>query len=300
MSTILVGPTGFLGESFLRLNPNIISVGRKEPVNPSIQHIKINSDFDFSPLDELNVDNAIFLIGSSDHKILNQHPTIAFEKNVLPLSRFLHYMSTRKKPPHKILTFTTMLQYDSEKMKLPCDETQPIKAHINNYVLSKVTAEQISKMYRKFFEIIDIRLSNVYGPTHLRRPDLIPSLIHSILDKSTTKVWTKKPLRDFVFVDDVVNIVMKLLKTDYSGPINVGSGKSESVKNICDILEKLCGVKIFSEEREVSGHMEYYHDLSLLNSLVKFCPTPINKGLKKTYDYMYSIEREENPTMLGS
>ena len=299
MSIILVGPTGFLGESFLRVRPNIVAVGRRNSFNPPFRHININSTFDFSPLDKENIEYAIFLIGSSDHNILNNHPTIAFEMNVFPLSRFLHYMSLRKKPPKKIVTFTTMLQYDSDKMKLPCDENQPIKPYVNNYVLSKVTAEQISKIYRKFFDIIDIRLSNVYGPTHLRRPDLIPSLMHSILDNERTKVWTKKPSRDFVYVDDVIEAVMGLLNTDFSGPINIGSGKSESVNYVCEILEELCDVKIYSEDRKVSGHMKYYHDLTLLKNLVKYSPTPLYEGLKTTFEYMSKIKREDNLTKFG-
>ena len=88
--TILIGPTGFLGPAFLKMDPSILAVGRS-PLSSNLtnEFVEISSELDFSPLDNLDYENVIFLIGSSDHKILNAHPTMAFEKNVLALSSFL-------------------------------------------------------------------------------------------------------------------------------------------------------------------------------------------------------------------
>ena len=91
----LVWPTGFLGESFCRLNSDLVSVGRAQPFNSTHRHIELGSDFDFSVLDHELLENIIFLIGSSDHEVINNHPTLAFEMNVLPLAKFLFYCSQR-------------------------------------------------------------------------------------------------------------------------------------------------------------------------------------------------------------
>ena len=180
-----------------------------------------------------------------------------------------------------------MLQYDTTKMNIPCNEKQPINPFLNNYVLSKVMAEQVSQLYRKIFNIIDIRLSNVYGPTHLIRPDLIPTILYQIFSENkTVSVWTKKPVRDFVYVKDVVDAIMLLLNTDFSGPINVGSGIGRSVGEVCDIIENLCHKKILTDDIPVTGHMKYVHDLTLLNSLIPYNPTDLEKGLRDTVDYM--------------
>lgn len=291
-STILIGPTGFLGENFLRLYPEITSVGRNTPVNKAHRHIQINSEFNFEVLDNMNFENVIFLIGSSDHHLINNHPTLAFEKNVFPLSKFLFYCKNRTKKPKKILTFTTMLQYDSEKIIIPCNEDQPIKPHTNNYILSKVMAENISKTYRSFFEIIDIRLSNVYGPTHLKRPDLIPTIFNTILDGKKMYVWTKKPIRDFIYVDDLIQSVFHLLNTNYSGPINIGSGIGRSVSDVCDIIEKLTESKIYSKKLKVQGHMKFIQDLTLLKSLIPFKATSLEKGLEKTFKMMMLLKNK--------
>ena len=79
--TILIGPTGFMGPSFLEKDPSITAVGRsKLPNHLDNDFFYIKDDTDFSRLNSLEFDNVIFLIGSSDHHILNNHPTLAIEK----------------------------------------------------------------------------------------------------------------------------------------------------------------------------------------------------------------------------
>jgi len=288
--TILIGPSGFLGYSFLKLNPEIVAVGRTKPKYLDNEFIHINDDNDFDSLKDLHFENVIFLIGSSEHKILNSSSVLALEKNVLPLAKFLFFLKKYNIKVNKIITFTTMLQYDLDGVELPCNESCPRNPNANNYVFSKYVAEMISEQYRPYFSIIDIRISNVYGPFYSPRPDLIPSLIEKILTNEELSVWSKKPKRDFIFVEDAISAIIKLLDTNFSGPINLGSGKSYSVERVCSILEKLTGKRISDQNISVSGHYEYYHDLSLLNSLIEWKPsTSLDVGIKKTYNEMLNF-----------
>lgn len=295
--TILIGPTGFLGLSFLESNLDIIAIGRnKIPNNLKNKFIKLETTDNYSVLDDVDFDNVIFLIGSSDHEILNNHPTMAIEKNVLELSKFLYYLKNSNKVINKIITFTTMLQYDTKKMTLPCREEEARNPYINNYIFSKYIAEMLTQQYRDTFSIIDIRLSNVYGPTDLRRPDLVPTLIWKILDNiAKIEVWTKLPRRDFVFVQDVIDAVELLLDSKYSGPLNIGSGSMNSVGDVCDILSTLSNREIVDLNKIVTGHMEYYHDLTLVKSIINWEPKySLQNGLKITYEKMTENIKKEN------
>ena len=152
--TILIGPTGFLGPSFLEKDPSIIGVGRSVlPDHLSNDYFHIDGDYAFNMLDSLDFQNVIFLIGCSDHHKLNNDPTLAIEKNVLALSRFLWYLKKSKRKVNKIINFTTMLQYDTSKMKLPCDESQPRNPLVNNYVMSKYMSEMITAQHRDEFDL---------------------------------------------------------------------------------------------------------------------------------------------------
>ena len=289
--TILIGPTGFLGPAFLSFDPDIIAVGRtKLPSGLNNTLIKIGSDLDFTPLDSLEFDNAVFLIGSSDHKVLNVHPTMAIEKNVLALSSFLSYLKRSGRELNKIVNFTTMLQYDSSMMRIPCDENQPRNPYVNNYVMSKFISELITQQYRDVYSIVDVRISNVYGPTALYRPDIVPSLIWRLLEDGSASVWNKAPKRDFIFVEDAIRAVMMLLDTEFSGPVNIGSGVSSSVQELCECLEELSGTEIADQKIDVSGHMEFCQDISLIQSLIDWKPQfNLVQGLTKTYREMEMV-----------
>ena len=292
--TILIGPTGFLGPSFLKFDPSITAVGRSSlPTGLNNRLVKIGSDLDFSPLDNLEFENVIFLIGSSDHKILNAHSTMAIEKNVLALSSFLQHLKKSERRVNKIINFTTMLQYDSSNMNIPCDENQPRNPYVNNYVMSKFISELITEQYRDTFPIIDIRISNVYGPTSLYRPDIVPSLIWKLLETREASVWNMSPKRDFIFVEDAVEAVLKLIDSSYSGPVDLGSGVSSSVRELCTCLEGLSGIEITDQGIAVTGHMEFCQDLSLIKKIIDWEPQfDLARGLEKTYREMESIYRD--------
>lgn len=294
--TILIGNSGFLGRCFLSSDNSILSVGRTKLSNDyKNDHLHINDWTDFSPLDEINFNNVIFLIGSSDHEVINNEVTLAIEKNVLPLMSFFDYLISREYKPKKIIAFTTMLQYDTSKLSLPCKEDTAKFPYVNKYVFSKYFAEHVSQFYRKYFDVIDIRLSNVYGPTELERPDIVPSLIWSLLKDPKTFVRTKKPIRDFVYVGDVITAVNGLLNTNFSGPINIGSGFGTSVAKLCEVLEDVSNKKIIELKQKHTGHLEYYHDLSLLKSMIDFKSTSIELGLKLTFNQMKDFYDNSNP-----
>ena len=293
--TILIGPTGFLGPSFLEKDPSIIAVGRsKIPKHLTNEFFYIESDETFSMLDNLDFQNVIFLIGSSDHHELNSNPTLAIEKNVLALSRFLWYLKKSKRQINKIINFTTMLQYDTSKMTLPCDESQPRNPLANNYIMSKYMSELITQQHRDEFNIIDVRISNVYGPTRLLRPDIVPSTMWSLIHNKSATVWTKKPKRDFIYIEDAMDAVFKLLNSDFSGTVNLGTGIGSTVHELCDCLEELSGIKISDQNIKVSGHMEFYQDISLLKSIIDWKPRfSLKEGLTITYEKMQEYYKEQ-------
>ena len=187
-----------------------------------------------------------------------------------------------------------MLQYDTSKMTLPCDESQPRNPLANNYIMSKYMSELITQQHRDEFSIIDVRISNVYGPTRLLRPDIVPSTIWSLIHNKSATVWTKKPKRDFIFVEDAMIAVFKLLNSDFSGTVNLGTGIGSTVHELCDCLEELSGIKISDQNIKVSGHMEFYQDISLLKSIIDWKPRfSLKEGLTITYEKMQEYYKEQ-------
>lgn len=283
--TILFGGSGFLGPRILEKYPDIVSVGRTPP--PSYiknKHIHIDIDH-LEALDSVDFDKVIFLIGNSNHHEINESQTMGIDFNVTPLKKILFYLQKRK--IKKLICFTTILLYDVNKMVLPVGEDQEINPYINEYVFSKYLSEEIVKFYREKVPVIVVRFSNIYGPTKLVRPDLVPTLIQKCLSPNEVSVWSKKPIRDFLFLDDAAEAIMALLNTDFIGPVNLGTGNSVSIGHITDILENISGKKITDLEKQVSGPMNFRTDITRVNTLTGWTPRhSLEEGLKITYEQM--------------
>ena len=285
-NTILFGGSGFFGPVILEKDKEIISVGRtKPPKHIKNKHVSIKNLDDLSILDDMDFDKVIFLIGSSNHHEINLKTTMGIDLNVYPLMKILSYLEKRK--IKKFICFTTILLYDQKKIVLPVDESQPINPYINKYVFSKYLSEQIVNFFSNKIPSIVVRLSNIYGYTNLRRPDLVPTIMQDIFLKDKVNIWSDLPKRDFIFTEDAADAVIKLLNCDYTGIINLGTGEMNSINKITKIIEGLSGKKIISEKKEVSGPLEFIADISKIKKIIGWSPKhDLESGLTKTYDIM--------------
>ena len=286
IKTILFGGSGLFGPVILKKNPEIISVGRSKPPKDIVNnHINFESLDNLKFLDDIDFNKVIFLIGSSNHHEINNTVTMGIDFNVYPLKKILTYLSKRK--IKKFICFTTVLLYDEKKMTLPVSEVQEINPYINDYIFSKYLSEEIVKYFSSKVPSIIVRLSNIYGYTKLIRPDLVPTIMQDIFTKKVIKIWNDKPKRDFIFTEDAADAVLRLLETDYTGIVNLGTGTMDSINKISTIVERLSGKKILSENKSVSGPMELKVDISLVKKLTGWKPAySLEEGLRKTYNIM--------------
>ena len=285
-NTLLFGGSGFFGPVILEKNEKIISVGRtKLPNHLKNKHVNLNSLDNLSILDQIDFDKVIFLIGSSNHHEINLKPTMGIDFNVYPLMKILSYLKNRN--IKKFICFTTILLYDQKKMTLPVDETQSIDPYLNDYVFSKYLSEEIIKLYEKYVPSIVVRLSNIYGYTKLKRPDLVPTIMQDIFSKKNVSIWSDLPKRDFIFTEDAADAVLKLIDVDFTGVLNMGTGKMNSIKRITEIIENLSGKKIISENKDVSGPLEFITDISKIKKITGWAPKHnLEEGLTKTFNIM--------------
>lgn len=290
--TILLGGSGFFGPVILQKDPDIISVGRtKPPIECKNEHIQINDLSELYKLDDISFDKVIFLIGSSNHHEINLSDNMGIDLNVNLLNQALSYFSKRKLK--KFICFTTILLYDQNHLSLPVSENQKINPYINKYVFSKYLSEQVINFYSNEVPSIIVRLSNIYGYTRLRRPDLVPTIMQDVFNKDVVKIWSNKPKRDFIFTEDAADAVLKIINTNFTGIINLGAGKMVSLAKICEIVEGFSNKKIISEDKKVSGPMEFITDIQKIKLLTGWSPKfDIFDGLKKTYEIMKKYNEE--------
>lgn len=283
--TILFGGSGFFGPIILKKYPNIISVGRTKPPKDLInKHIHITNLNNLKKLDKINFDKVIFLIGSSNHHIINKNINIGIEYNFNPMIKIMEYLKNKK--IKKFICFTTILLY-KKKSNRRVSEKDEINPYENNYIFSKHLLEEVVNFYKNKIPSIIVRLSNIYGYSKLIRPDLVPTLMQKVFKKKKIYVWSDKPIRDFIFAEDAADAVVKLLNSRFTGVINVGSGKSNSVKNLIGIISKYSNKKIETLNNKVTGPYKFLTNINLLKKITKWVPKyTLEKGLYKTFNIM--------------
>ena len=163
------------------------------------------------------------------------NPLEFFNTNINSTILALEYCVKRKA---KLILMSSYL-YGNTK-KIPTNEK--VQVNIDNpYHLSKKICEDICKIYSKKYnlKITILRLFNTYGKMQ-KNSFLIPSIIHQIKNKKIIKVDNLSTKRDFLYIDDLIEAIVKSISLDKKFTIlNIGSGKSYSVKEIVKIMQKI-------------------------------------------------------------
>ena len=126
----------------------------------------------------------------------------------------------------------------------------------NAYGFSKVMMDNITAQYLKKdldISIVGLKYFNVYGPREFFKNSTASMVVqfgHQILKGLTPKLFegSDKILRDFIYIDDIIQANIKACKPKKSGVYNVGTGKARSFEDIVNILQK---------ELEIDNGKEY-------------------------------------------
>lgn len=82
------------------------------------------------------------------------------------------------------------------------------------------------------------RVFLLYGPMESKER-LIPYVILSLLKGETAKCTQGEQMRDFLYVEDVASAMWAVAKSDFSGPVNVGSGQAIKVRTVVETIARL-------------------------------------------------------------
>ncbi len=118
----------------------------------------------------------------------------------------------------------------------------------NVYGFSKLSMDHLSREYMKKagIAIVGLRYFNVYGPREYFKNSTASMVIqfgHQLLSGKNPRLFedSDKILRDFIYIEDIIQANIKAMHPNESGIYNVGTGKARSFQDIVDILQKELG-----------------------------------------------------------
>ncbi|MBI3027864.1 GDP-L-fucose synthase [Candidatus Woesearchaeota archaeon] len=176
------------------------------------------------------------------------------------------------------------------------------------YGLAKKMFLVQSQAYRKQYGFNSIFLlpANMYGPfdnLDLRTSHVIPAIIRKVFDaKNNGKdlvVWgTGNPTREFLYVEDAAEgIVLAAIRYDKSDPVNLGTGREISIKNLVQLIARLADFKgsIIWDNTKPDGQPRRCLNVDKARKEFDFqASTSLEEGLKKTIEWYKINYKKDN------
>jgi GDP-L-fucose synthase len=175
--------------------------------------------------------------------------------------------------------------------------TGPLEPTNEWYAVAKIAGIKLCQAYRKQYgcDFIAAQPTNLYGPGDnydLANGHVLPALLRKaheakIANAENLTVWgTGKPLREFMYVDDLADAVVFLAK-NYSGEghINVGSGHEVSIRQLAQLVCKVVGFKgaLTLDSGKPDGTPRKLTDVSKLHEMGWNRARSLELGVAQTY-----------------
>ena len=177
-----------------------------------------------------------------------------------------------------------------------CEESSAYPANPDSeYGWEKLFSERMFFAFQrnKGLDVKVARFHNVFGPygTWCGGREKAPAAICrkvATADEEIEIFGDGKQTRSFLFVEECVEGVIRLMQSDFSGPVNIGSDEMVTINQlvdiVCDIGEKTLEKKHISGPLGVRGRNS---DNRLIKEKLGWAPSkPLKEGLRETYEWI--------------
>lgn len=237
---LLTGATGFIGSHVARL---LVSEGCKV-------HAVVRENSDLWRINEIAPQLHLVSCDLLEPDELNAHlerirpdlvihlawyavpgKYLAARENLSLLEASLHLASRLADLGCKrFIGIGTCFEYDTNLGYLSEESpTRPGSLYAASKLAVQLILEQLAEITG--MEVAWLRLFYQYGPFEDERR-LVPSVICSLLRSQQAKVTKGEQIRDFLHVEDVAQAIWAVARSSLSGPVNIGSGKPVTVREI--------------------------------------------------------------------
>tara|TARA_B110000211_G_scaffold230759_1_gene290861 strand:+ start:51 stop:1055 length:1005 start_codon:yes stop_codon:yes gene_type:complete len=251
----------------------------------------INNKNDLLLLKKYNFDYIFHQAAISDTRVYDQE--VVMQTNV---NSFYDILNIAKDNDAALVYASSAATYGS----LSSPQTVGQESPENPYGFSKHMMDQIAYRFgneNPNMTIVGLKFFNVYGPGEYykaKTSSMVIQLGHQILDGNAPKLFESSDqiLRDFIYIDDVVQANIKACSPKINGVYNVGTGIPRSFQDIADILQNELGSNLGTEyfPNPLKGYqMHTQANIDSSKIYLDFMPKySLEEGIK---DYISEIKR---------
>lgn len=252
---------------------------------------KFNEDTDFDELLE-GQEIVYHLVSTTVPTTSNQQIPQEISANIIVTSKLLE--ACVRCNVKKVIFISSGGTVYGKEVCCPLKEETPTYP-ISSYGLQKITIEKLLYLYNCMYNIDYrvVRLANPYGP--YQRPNGILGAVSTFTykalnDEEITVYGDGSVIRDFIYIDDVVEAIIKIATQDVElKTFNLGCGYGTSIKQLLDIISSTLGLELnvsYREGRKVDVPVNYL-DISRYEKYYgKLNPISLEEGIKRTAEFM--------------
>jgi dTDP-glucose 4,6-dehydratase len=160
------------------------------------------------------------------------------------------------------------------------------------YDEAKRFAEAMTMAYHRTHKVETriVRIFNTFGPRmRLRDGRVVPNFISQALQGEDLTVYGDgSQTRSFCYVNDLVEGIVRLLRSDYDGPVNIGNPREMSVLDFARLIIRLTGSRsqVAFKPLPVDDPKVRQPDIALARKLLGWEPqVSLEDGLRETIAY---------------
>ena len=247
-------------------------------------------------------DSVIHLAAQAGVRYSLENPHAYISSNIVAFTNILEACRAIK-PQH--LVYASSSSVYGGNTKLPFSEADSVDHPVSLYAATKKANELMAHTYSHLYGLptTGLRFFTVYGPWG--RPDMSPFLFaDAIINNKPIKVFNHGDMmRDFTYIDDIVEGVIRVLdkpatsSTNSGAPyrvFNIGNNQPEQLMDFIGLLESAIGKTAQKEflPMQAGDVKATYADTSALKAWVGFKPhTPLNEGVEKFVNWYRQFYR---------
>jgi UDP-glucuronate 4-epimerase len=275
LTTLVTGAAGFIGfhtaKALLARGESVVGIDNlNDYYDPALKQARLaqlltEKNFTFHPVDisdsaalmampERNsVERIIHLAAQAGVRYSIENPHAYAQSNLVGHLNMLEFARHADKLDH--MAYASSSSIYGGRTDLPFSETDRADTPVSLYAATKKSNELMSHTYAHLYGIplTGLRFFTVYGPWG--RPDMAYwSFTDRIINGQTIKVFNHGDmLRDFTYIDDIVDGVLRISETGFVGEgvphavYNIGNNNPEKLEDFVAILENLIGKKAVRE-----------------------------------------------------
>ncbi|MRS11740.1 MAG: NAD-dependent epimerase/dehydratase family protein [Actinobacteria bacterium] len=196
----------------------------------------------------------------------------------------------------RLIYFQTALCYGLHPLEQPITLDHPLRPFESSYAISKTAAEEYIAL--SGLDFISFRLANAYGPRNLSGP--LPTFYQRLT--AGKSVFAMDTRRDFIYVQDLVDCVMKAIDGTGQGYYHISSGSDYSIKELLEATLKALEITLPELDIRPRGADDAFTillDPSRTNADFGWkITTPLETGVAEAIEYYREYGIEETFTHL--